>query len=210
MLRLSKLAAIGSLLVFYPLVADEPDDYSGLLSSYLSGISTLSGNFEQNTSNQNDHYSTVYRGELWISKPNRFRVETISPSLQSLVSNGTDFWSFDADLEQVIVSRLNEDLNQVPILLFSSDIDSIENSYDISGYEDEDGEHFLLQPVSEISLFQSLSLEFHDGIPVGIKISGVSGQITTINLKQIVVNGPIPEERFSFDAPDDVDVIDDR
>ncbi len=208
--RLSKLAAILSALVFYPLVADEPDGYSELLSSYLSGISTLSGSFEQHTSNQNERFSTVYRGELWISKPNRFRVDTISPSLQSLVSNGTDFWSYDEDLEQVIVSKLNEDLNQVPILLFSSDIDSIENSYDISGYEDEHGEHFLLLPVSEISLFQSLSLEFRDGIPVAIKINATSGQMTSISLKQSVVNGHIAEERFSFDAPDNVDVIDDR
>jgi len=208
--RLSKLAVIIAALVSYPLSADEPDGYSELLSSYLSNISTLSGNFEQNTSNQNDHYSTIYRGELWISKPNRFRVDTISPSLQSLVSNGTDFWFYDEDLEQVIVSRLNEDLNQVPILLFSSDIESIENSYDISGYEDEDGEHFLLQPVSEISLFQSLSLDFRDGIPIAIKINAASGLMTTINLKQIVVNGPIAEDRFSFDAPDNVDVIDDR
>ena len=136
--RLSKLVALLSALVFYPLFADEPVGYSELLSSYLSGISTLSGNFEQSTSNQNDYYSTVYKGQLWISKPNRFRVDTISPSLQSLISDGTDFWSFDADLEQVIVSKLNEDLNQMPILLFSSDIDNIENSYEVSGYEDED------------------------------------------------------------------------
>ncbi|MCH7741290.1 MAG: outer membrane lipoprotein chaperone LolA [Proteobacteria bacterium] len=206
--RLIKSAAILCTLVFYPLYADEPVSYSQLLSNYLSHISTLSGKFEQNTSN--DHDSTVYSGEIWISKPNRFRVDTISPSLQSLVSDGTDFWIYDEELEQVIVNKLNLDLSRVPILLFSSNIDKIEDSYEISGYADEEGEYFLLQPVSETSLFQSLALEFHDGIPSAIKINAVTGQMTTINLEHIEVNKHIPEERFSFDVPDHVDVIDDR
>lgn len=211
MLRLSKLAALLSTLLFYPLSADEPAGYSELLSSYLSHISTLSGKFEQDTSIPGDHNSTVvYRGEIWISKPNRFRVDTILPSLQSLVSDGEDFWFYDEDLEQVIVSKLNRDLSQVPILLFSSDIDSIEDSYEIGGYEDEDGQYFLLQPVSETSLFRSLTLAFHDGIPSAIEISAATGQMTRIRLKQVVVNEHIPANRFSFDVPDNVDVIDDR
>jgi outer membrane lipoprotein carrier protein len=211
MLRLTSSCIVpGVLIICMSATAGEPTAYSELLSDYLSSISTLSGNFEQRTSDQDNYDTTVYRGRLWISKPNNFRVNTTSPSVQSLVSNGTDFWSYDADLEQVIVSRLNEDLNQVPILLFSSDIAGIKDSYDISGYEDEDGEHFLLLPASEISLFQSVSLQFRGGIPVAIEINATSGQNTMINLKKVVVNESIPEARYNFNAPEDVDVIDDR
>ena len=72
--RLSKLAAIASLLVLYPLVADEPDGYSELLSSYLSGISTLSGSFEQHTSNQNARAGPAenQHGFVTISHENAF------------------------------------------------------------------------------------------------------------------------------------------
>ena len=207
---LSNLTATFLAFAALTLLADEPVSYSELLSGYLSGFSTLEGHFEQTTSDQNSYHSSVYRGALWISKPNHFRVDTISPSRQSIVSDGADFWSYDKDLEQVIISKLNDDVNQVPILLFSSDIDSIEDRYDISGYEDEDGEHFLLQPISDVSLFRSLALEFRDGMPAAIRINAASGQVTTISLKQIAVNVPISDERFSFDVPGDVDVIDDR
>ena len=112
--------------------ADEPTRYADLLNTYLSAITTLSARFEQTTTDQTAYDTaydkTIYDGRLWMEKPNRFRVDTINPSLQTVVSDGIDFWSYDEDLEQVVISRLNEDLNQVPILLFSSDILSIQRA----------------------------------------------------------------------------------
>lgn len=190
--------------------AAEPASYAVLLGTYLADISTLSAKFEQNTFDRSAQESILYKGQLWIEKPNRFRVDTVSPSLQTLVSNGVDFWSYDEDLEQVVISELNKDLKQVPILLFSSDIASIEKAYTISGYTDENGEHFLLQPLSDVSFFQSLTLAFHLGEPVSITINATTGQTTTISLSNIVLNADIPAGRFSFIAPVGADVIDDR
>jgi len=210
----SKLLAVMimavALLDTQPLIAEEPVSYAERLSSYLSAIATLTGNFQQSISDPTNQFSTVYIGTLWISKPKYFRIDTVSPSNQSIVSDGNDFWSYDQDLEQVIVSKLNNDLNQVPILLFSTDIESIKESYDITGYEDGDGEHFLLHPVSDVSLFQSLVLGFRGKVPVSIRINAANGQMTTFKLEQMVINEHIPAEQFSFDAPDNVDVIDDR
>jgi outer membrane lipoprotein carrier protein len=150
-----------------------------------------------------------------MEKPNRFRVDTINPSLQTVVSDGIDFWSYDEDLEQVVISPLNKDLNQVPILLFSSDILSIQGAYNISGYtgEGEDHlllEHFVLEPISDLSLFHSLTLSFHLGKPVSITINATTGQITTVSLRDIDLNSAISPDRFNFIAPAGADVIDDR
>ncbi len=199
-----------TLLVAVPSYGGEPVGYSELLSNYLSNISTLSGYFEQHTVDNGTQRSIVYSGALWLAKPNRFRVDTDAPSLQSLVSDGEDFWSYDEDLDQVIVSKLNLNLNQVPILLFSTDVERIDDIYRVSGYEDEESEHFLLQPVSDASLFQSLTLEFQGGIPTSIRVEAANGQATVYSLNQVVVNGQIPTEQFSFIAPENVDLIDDR
>jgi outer membrane lipoprotein carrier protein len=206
-----------ALLLLAPLngYCGEQSRYADLLNTHLSAITTLSARFDQNTTDQTANDSTDYDGRLWMEKPNRFRVETINPSLQTLVSDGTDFWSYDEDLEQVVISRLNEDLNQVPILLFSSDICSIQEAYNISGYtgESEDQlllEHFVLQPLSDLSLFHSLTLSFHLGKPVSITINATTGQLTTVSLDDIALNVVISPDRFNFIAPAGVDVIDDR
>lgn len=194
----------------YGLQASESPGYVRLLGTYLAAISTITASFEQITRDESTSDEASYDGRLWIEKPNRFRVDTRNPSQQTLVSDGTDFWSYDADLEQVVISKLNQDLNQVPILLFSSDIASIGKAYDISGYSDEKTEHFVLEPLSDTSLFQSLTLSFRSGRPVSIRINAATGQTTTVLLTDIVLNADISPDRFIFVAPAGADVIDDR
>ncbi len=194
----------------HELLASESQGYVRLLGTYLAAISTITASFEQITRDESTSDATSYDGRLWIEKPNRFRVNTRSPSQQTLVSDGTDFWSYDADLEQVVISKLNQDLNQVPILLFSSDIASIEDAYDISGYSDEKAEHFILEPLSDTSLFQSLTLSFQSGNPVSIRINAATGQTTTVLLTDIVLNAELSPDQFIFVATVGADVIDDR
>ncbi len=188
----------------------EPLSPGQQLLGYLTKINTLSATFEQVTQANLSHPGERYAGRLWIAKPNQFRVDTRTPSVQSLVSDGSDLWSYDEDLEQVVVSRLNTDINQVPLLLFSSDVSSIEKSYTIDGYADEEGEHFLLAPLSDISLFKHLRLDFKGDVPTAIHIAATTGQSTTILLEHLQLNSKIPSTRFVFNAPDGVDVIDDR
>jgi outer membrane lipoprotein carrier protein len=184
--------------------------YPALLNQYLSGITTLSSDFEQNTVDRIVNSNELYQGQLWIAKPHQFRVDTESPSSQSLISDGSSFWSYDEDLEQVIISTLNKDLAVMPILLFSSDSGNIENVYEISGYTDELGDHFLLEPKSETGLFQSLVLEFDQGVPLSIRINAATGQQTTIRLDNVVLNEGIADSQFFFRLPEGIDVIDER
>ncbi len=185
-------------------------EHSVRLSAYLADIATLSGQFEQISVDAGTGFTSHQTGSLWIAKPNRFRLVTIEPSAQTLVSNGADFWVYDQALEQVIISKLNTDINQVPVLLFAGSSEEIEQAYTVSGYLDEAGEYFLLEPRTQSSLFSSLSLDFRAGIPHTIRINAANGQLTTINLGQVLINETIAAHQFVFEIPADVDVIDDR
>ena len=191
-------------------IEPETAEYSVLLSQRLSEITSLNAGFRQ-LGEGNAHSSVaVYEGNLWIARPSLFRVDTLVPSKQSLVSDGQDFWSFDEDLEQVIISQLNKNLSEVPILLFGSDFKIVQAAYTINGYSDEGRDYFLLEPNSEISLFRSLLLEFDGTTPVSIKINAATGEQMTITLIDVVLNEDIGNEHFEFYIPDDVDVIDER
>jgi outer membrane lipoprotein carrier protein len=185
-------------------------DYPLLLNQRLSEIGSLRGEFEQITEGAFRSSNITYKGQLWIGRPYQFRVETTVPSAQSLVSDGQDFWSYDEDLEQVVISHLNKDLGEVPILLFSSNMESIEAAYSISGYSDEGYDYFLLEPGSDISLFRSLLIEFKGQVPASIRINAATGEQSIISLNHVVLNEKLHEDRFRFSVPDGADIIDER
>ena len=126
------------------------------------------------------------------------------------MSDGSNFWVYDADLEQVIISRLEADVSQVPVLLLGGSIEELKASYSISYYEDELGENYVLTPLSSESLFTSLSISFKHSVPIRIAILDALGQRTLISLTDVKADDNIDPAVFSFEPPEGTDVIDDR
>ncbi len=213
MRHLSDAVVLVLVLLIPGALADGPDridagDPSKALAQYLKELRTLTAEFVQTT--RQDQLISEQSGRLWIERPDRFRVETSSPSVQLLVSDGQTLWSLDEDLEQVIISDLDRDLSRIPVLLFSSEIQEISAIYRISEYRDEDNRVFVLEPRSDASLFESLSLSFREGVPAGMVIHAATGQSVTITLSHSETGGRIDPERFRFSAPPGIDVIDER
>lgn len=196
------------LLLTIPLPAVASD--AERLQALLADVSSLVSDFNQVTINADNRLLQENRGRLWVEGPSSFRIETHSPFSQTLVSNGTDFWTFDADLEQVIVRPLDDDLSEVPILLLGAGVGDITETYDVSRFEDEEGEHFVLSPRSQQAVFESLTLSFKATVPSAIRIRDSLGQRTRIDFETPEPNIDIAPARFVLEIPDGVDVIDDR
>lgn len=210
MRHLNKFFPLAALLVSVAAWAQAPVDAQATLNERLAGIKSLSAAFTQTTINSSNRTLQQSSGKLWVARPSRFRIETTSPSVQTLVSDGTDFWTWDADLEQVIIKKLDKDVKQVPILLLGGDTDRITRQYQVRRYEDKEGEHFVLTAQSNTSLFETLGMDFQHGQPAAISITDSLGQQTRITLDHVVINQPIAESRFEFAPPKGADVIDDR
>ncbi len=184
------------------------------LQEILSHVVTMHSSFSQVTLGADNQKLQTSEGELWLGGNARFRIVTARPFEQILVSDGIDFWSYDADLEQVIVSPLETDLQKVPILLFgNTDINMLAN-YQLSFYEENGSngivQHYVLKPMAPESLFETLTIGLVDSSPVEISILDSLDQKTRIRFHEAELNNPIPDEVFVFKTPDSVDVIDDR
>ena len=206
MRHLNKLLLVAAMLASVAARADA----QAALNERLDGIKTLSAAFTQTTINSSNRTLQQSSGKLWVARPSKFRIETISPSVQTLVSDGTDFWTWDADLEQVIIKKLDKDVKQVPILLLGGDTARITRQYQVQRYADKTGEHFVLKAQSSTSLFETLGMDFQHGQPVAISITDSLGQQTRITLDHVVINQPVADSRFEFVPPKGADVIDDR
>ena len=171
----------------------------GNISSFTAGFSQVSADTDM-----------VVSGQLWLKKPGQFRILTQSLGEQWLISDGRSLWNYDADLEQVVITNAGTDPAEVPVLLFASEAGDIESAYTISGYRDEQLQHFHLEPVTNSSLFRSISVAFDDNVPVYLSIQALSGQTTTLEIHQPEMNGDLSPELFTFKVPEGIDVLDDR
>ncbi len=180
------------------------------LAEELARVAHLSASFTQQTVDRTLRVLQENTGNLWVNPGAKFRIETDAPAEQKLVSNGQDFWVYDADLEQVIISQLEADVSQVPVLLLGGNLESLNASYAVSYYEDELGQNYVLSPLSSESLFSSLSISFQESLPVRIAILDALGQRTLISLNNVSLNSKMDPALFSFVPPLGTDVIDDR
>lgn len=212
MRRLNSLWALFLCLAAWHVIADAPNEATAAqaLNRRLADIRSLQADFTQTTIDASNRTLQANSGHLWVAKPSKFRIETTKPYVQTLVSNGVDFWTWDADLEQVIVKKLDADVKQVPILLLGGDTARITSEYKVSYYKDGDSEHYTLQAQSTSSLFETLGIEFVKGQPSAISITDSLGQQTRILLNNVSINQPINDGRFAFTPPKGADVIDDR
>ncbi len=202
MLRLTKTL----LLLLSLTVGSTSADNSDLLYQKLSVFESLHSTFVQQSSQDPE----IYLGELWLAKPNRFRIVTTSPWEQVLVSDGNVFWNYEADLEQLVISSLEQDMLKFPILLFSGTAEELQQTYTINTFADEESEVFYLKPQTDQQVFQSMTLVFTDDVPDSIVIVDAMDQITEITFQNPRLNAPLTPALFKFMAPDGVDVVDQR
>lgn len=208
--RLSKLLVLLACLASLVARADTSASLEDALNQRLADIKTLSADFNQSTIDGSNRTLQKNSGHLWVASPSRFRIETSAPYEQTLVSDGNDFWSWDADLEQVIVKKLDTDIKQVPILLLGTDTSKITHQYNISYNRDEDSENYVLHARASGSLFETLTIEFSGQQPSAIMIGDSLGQQTRVELTHVVINQPIDDAKFHFVPPPNADIIDDR
>jgi outer membrane lipoprotein carrier protein len=185
-------------------------DHTGQLVQLLDQIQSVAADYAQITLDKDSRVVQQLDGHLSVSGPGRFRLESLAPSAQILVADGESFWSYDSDLEQVIITALQRDITQVPILLLGGDASAIASSYRVAYGEQAGQEVYRLEPLDASSLFDSLTLAFVAGEPRAIVLRDSLGQRTQIELSRVVLNKPIPNEIFTFTPPVGVDVIDDR
>lgn len=181
------------------------DEAASLLQGYLSKYEHLSASFIQTTFDGDNRLVQKMEGRLWVSSPDRFRIETIAPDNQVLVSDGKQFWNYDQDLEQVIVSKL--DVSSIPVLLLAKSEKDIAASYAINSFEDEESVVFVLSPFDEDSMFASLNLEFADSQLVTLLVRDKMGQATHVKFDGLKALSDPNTKLFGFKTPEGVDVI---
>lgn len=193
---MKKLFSILALSVSLPLFATS-------LQSQLYHFKSLSADITQSmeTSSGQLIKST---GHLWILRPGKFRYEITKPNKQLFVSEGQKLYNYEEDLMQVIVSKLDRNLSQTPLLLLSGKQQDLSKLFTIKTLS---AGKYQFKPKGSDSLISSITMTFSDQKPVSMRLANSFGQITSIQFNHVKINPKLNASLFDFVAPKGVDVL---
>ena len=150
-------------------------------------------------------------GLLWLSRPNRFRWEYSEPFAQTIVSDGTNIWEYDVELEQATVRKFTDvvDRSAAQILAGTNDL---EENYIVEDLGIQGQLAWVsIQPKTEESAqFQSMRLGFDERSLRSVEILDTLGNTTRLQLLDVVQGSEFDEATFQIVIPQGVDLIDAR
>ena len=190
------------------------------LMQQLSGIKSLTANFEQTTKATNpnkkpqqkslsaQHMNQNFTGIMKVERPGKFFWETTSPAKQTIVTTGKTVWIYDPDLQQAVRQSLDEQVANTPALLLSGNASQIMAAYRVT-QPNKGKTYYTLYPKDKEGAFQSLTISFGANKAPSLMILQDSlGQTTTIRFNNVKVNAAIPAATFNFTPPKGTDIID--
>ncbi|MDC1512838.1 outer membrane lipoprotein chaperone LolA [Porticoccaceae bacterium] len=180
-----------------------PEDIQQL-RDLLQPITSLSARFQQQITDGDGYELQASEGLFQVSQPNRLRWVVETPMPQQIIADGVTLWIYDPDLEQVIIQPFNDDIAATPAILFSGDLDQLDDAYFVTQLAEG---RFELRPEQGGSLFDSMTIVFDGAKPASIALTDTLGQVTSISFTELDINPALSGDLFVFEAPDGVDVI---
>jgi outer membrane lipoprotein carrier protein len=179
-----------------------PQDGRAQLDAFADGLDTLSGRFEQVTIDAEGRITEESSGELYYSRPDRFRWSYGEPFPQEIVADGEKLWHYDVSLEQVTV-RDQPGADQSPLLVLMRP-ELLDRFYRVTA----SGRELIeFEPLEEGTDIVEGRLVFREGLPWQLELEDSFGQLTRLRLLELTRNPQLDAELFEFTVPEGVDVL---
>lgn len=179
------------------------EDVVSRLQKRYSEITTLSASFIQEAFSAALGSTQTSTGKVWFKKPGKMRWLYEEPAGDELTSDGTTFWLYQADLNQVVV-RPAEEVTSSIATDFLTGVGVLKSEFKITlDGKDDDVFRLGLMPKKEIPNIRKLMIEVTmDDFFIKRTISeDYFGNTTTVTFTDISVNEPVEDGSFRFKVP---------
>ena len=168
---------------------------------------SLSVNFAQTVFSADNKVLQEQSGQLFLLRPNYFRMDTVEPDTSTIVADGSDVYSYDEMLEQVTIYSFRQQLDRSPLMLVISDDESLWNEYSVTrGSMDS----FTVMPKNQNANVKSMSLSFgQDNGLKELRFVENDGKYSIYNFTPIKDSELTPSD-FKYAIPEGVTVDDQR
>lgn len=179
------------------------------LDAFANGLHSLTGKFSQTLQDANGNAGKPSNGTLALQAPRQFRWETLAPSKQTIVADGSRVWLYDPDLEQVTVRVQSSEESHSPLTVLT-DVKQMDKDFNVAEQGERDGLSWLrLTSKAKDPQFDYADLGFDANGLARMLFRDQLGAVTDIRFSGWQRNVPIPPETFNFVPPPGADVIGD-
>lgn len=186
-----------------------PAGGSAALQRFVSGVQTLSAEFEQVQRDDNGQELSRRSGRFELARPGRFRWEYIQPYEQLMVCDGQRVYNYEPDLAQVSVRSADEILRGTPAALLAQAGADLGAGFAIEdGGRDAGADLVRLKPREEEGDFRAIEMWLANGVPQRMRFIDSLGGTTDVRFSQIRTGIALEPARFRFVTPSGVEVID--
>ncbi|MFV1983600.1 MAG: outer membrane lipoprotein chaperone LolA [Thiohalomonadales bacterium] len=180
------------------------------VSKYFSDIKSFRVSFTQKTIDFETSSNKTSKGFLIVKNPHKFYLEYTEPYKLIYIADGKKLWSYDEDLEQVVVKSQANLLINTPAMILSQPKD-IEKKYTVENLGTENKvEKYKLIPKEKNGTFEFIIIGFIDGNLKLMEMIDNFGQQTQLRFDKIDKNPNLKSDTFNFVPPEGVDVITDE
>lgn len=183
------------------------DKATARIDAWLAGVETLEAQFEQQLLDEGGDVLGASKGTMTLKRPGLFRWHYTAPSELLVLSDGSQIYSYDVELENVTVMPQSDALRGSPAQLLAG-AGSVAESFDIrSSWTSETVDWFELAPRDGERDFRLVRLGFENDELAGMELHDQLGQVTRIVFFSVRRNEPVAADQFVFVVPEGVDVI---
>ncbi|HFC93263.1 MAG TPA: outer membrane lipoprotein chaperone LolA [Leucothrix mucor] len=178
------------------------------LDNFFTKVTSLKGSFNQQVYDKKGKIIQKAAGQLYLSRPGKFRWVYATPDPQEIIADGKNVWIYDKDLEQVTVKPMRAAIASTPIAILTRKA-SPQSQFQVSKMAIKTAglDWFNLKPHRGSSDFKNIQLGLdRTGRLRQMLMFDKLGQKTVINLN-ITNNAPVNARQFYFKPPKGVDLI---
>ena len=178
------------------------------LDDFFTKINTMQAAFTQQVIDDKGALRQSSSGNVFLSRPGKFRWEYAAPDKHEIVADGKNVWIYDVELDQVTVKPMTQALSSAPVGMLTQK-QPVDKQFNVQEMEADGStlEWFRLTPKKKDSDFTSMDL--------GVSATGVEemilgdkfGQQTYIKFQGLRTDVNIDQSRFTFTPPKGADVI---
>lgn len=176
---------------------------------YFEELHSLRADFIQRVYNERSQVVQSSSGEMLMQKPGKFRWNYRTPTEQIIVADGERLWTYDIDLAQVTVRKMDQALSSTPLALLSGAA-PIEETFSVSAPRSQDGlTWYDLTPKQAQPEFRLLRIAFKGDLLVSLELEDSFGQRTRLDFQKLERNPILDSALLKFTPPPGVDVVGD-
>ncbi|HQR03770.1 MAG: outer membrane lipoprotein chaperone LolA [Proteobacteria bacterium] len=194
--------------IFFALLLPVLVDAAGLdqLQTFLRETRTAKGSFAQTVIAKSGRKPQQSAGSFAFQRPGKFRWVYDTPYPQVLVSDGEKLWSFDPDLNQVVVKNVGQAIGSSPAALLAGA--DLERHFDLKESGRKDGlEWVQATPRAQDAGFRQVLIGLRSNRPEAMEIQDNFGQTTRLQFVRFESNATVSPSQFRFTAPKGADVV---